>query len=283
MSPALLRAWEQRYTLLDPERSPGGLRLYCSRDEERVRAMCVHLAAGLSAAEAAQVVLSDEAPSASRPPLTTTAAGSASELTDAAWRLGNALEGLDGDRAQQALDRLLAVFAFETVAREVLLPYLVDVGARWQRGEPTIAEEHLATQVLRARLLALTHGSGATGGARVVLACPPDEHHDLALMILAAALERRGCPVTLLGANTPVATVLQAAERTGAQCVVMAVTVPERIVAVAGELTRLAAARPLFLAGPGADEPLVRGIGATKLVGDPIAAAGVLAERHPRG
>ena len=244
--------------------------------------MCAHLAAGLSAAEAARAVLADEAQGSNRSPLTTTAPGSASELTNAAEQLRDALGALDGDRAQQALDRLLAMFAFETVVRQVLLPYLVEVGARWQRGEPTIAEEHLATQVLRARLLALTHGSGSAGGARIVLACPPDEHHDLALIILATALERRGCPVTLLGANTPVATILSAAEQTRAECVVMAVTLPERIVAVAGELTRLSASRPLFLAGPGADEQLVDTLGATKLVGDPVAAAGELVERLAR-
>ena len=53
VSPELLRAWERRYGLLDPIRSPGGLRLYSLSDLERVRVMQQHLADGLAAAEAA--------------------------------------------------------------------------------------------------------------------------------------------------------------------------------------------------------------------------------------
>src|SRR5437763_13810758 len=46
------RAWERRYGLLRPERSPGGYRLYSAADERRIRRMQAHLAAGLSAAGA---------------------------------------------------------------------------------------------------------------------------------------------------------------------------------------------------------------------------------------
>ena len=53
VSPELLRAWERRYRLLRPTRSPGGLRLYSHGDLERVRLMQHHLTRGLAAAEAA--------------------------------------------------------------------------------------------------------------------------------------------------------------------------------------------------------------------------------------
>src|SRR4051794_13758687 len=55
VSPELLRAWESRYGLVDPERTPGGLRLYSEEDERRVREMSRQIAGGLSAAEAARV------------------------------------------------------------------------------------------------------------------------------------------------------------------------------------------------------------------------------------
>ena len=57
VSPELLRAWERRYGLLQPTRSPGGLRLYSAHDVERVDAMRQHLAAGFAAAEAAALAL----------------------------------------------------------------------------------------------------------------------------------------------------------------------------------------------------------------------------------
>jgi MerR family transcriptional regulator, light-induced transcriptional regulator len=282
VSPAVLRAWEERYRLLQPQRSAGGLRLFSDSDEERIHAMLAHMSGGLSAAEAAQAALAGEAPAPGRPQAGGSRTRPASELAAESLTFRQALGRLDGELAQQALDRLLAVFAFETVASDVLLPYLAEVGARWEEGEATIAEEHLATQVLRARLLALARGVESAGSTRAVLACPPDEHHDIALMILAAGLERRGCQATLLGANTPIATVLQAADLLEADYVVMAVTMPGRISTILDELRHLAAIRPLLLAGPGADERLVRLAGATKLASDPVAAAGLLAERFAR-
>src|SRR5918995_1547203 len=56
----LLRAWERRYGLLKPVRSPGGFRLYSNADEQRVRRMQAHLARGLAAAEAARAALEEE-------------------------------------------------------------------------------------------------------------------------------------------------------------------------------------------------------------------------------
>ena len=281
VSPAVLRAWEDRYGLFSPERTAGGLRLFSGADEERIHTMLAHMSGGLSAAEAAQAVLAGESPALVGPPIAEPVRPD-SELAAEAAAFREALGRLDGDLAQQALDRLLAVFAFETVASKVLLPYLADVGDRWAGGETTIAEEHLATQVLRARLLALTRRVTLAGGARAVLACPPDEYHDIALTILAAGLERRGCQVTLLGANTPIATILQAADLLEADYVVIAVTMPGQGAAIVDELTRLAAVRPLLLAGPGASERLVAQTGATRLAGDPVSAVGILAERLVR-
>src|SRR6058998_3451788 len=62
VSPELLRAWEQRYGLLQPVRSAGGFRLYTEQDADRVARMRRSLADGLSAAEAARVALETEAP-----------------------------------------------------------------------------------------------------------------------------------------------------------------------------------------------------------------------------
>ena len=61
VSEYVLRAWENRYGLLQPVRSAGGFRMYSEADESRIRRMQAYLADGLSAAEAARAVLSGEA------------------------------------------------------------------------------------------------------------------------------------------------------------------------------------------------------------------------------
>ena len=64
VSPPVLRAWESRYGLLEPDRSEGGFRLYSAADEQAVRAMKRHMARGLSTAQAAEAALAESSGSA---------------------------------------------------------------------------------------------------------------------------------------------------------------------------------------------------------------------------
>src|SRR3954454_12754366 len=113
VSDHLLRAWETRYGLLPPSRSPGGYRLYSQADADRIRRMQAHLAAGLSAAEAAQAVLAeaDDGHASAR------RAGDV-EVGELAGSLRDALDTLDEPAAQAVLDRLLAELSLSTVLRD---------------------------------------------------------------------------------------------------------------------------------------------------------------------
>lgn len=60
VSTHVLRAWESRYGLLRPIRSPGGYRLYGPGDARRVLAVLALREEGVSAAEACRTVLRQE-------------------------------------------------------------------------------------------------------------------------------------------------------------------------------------------------------------------------------
>ena len=198
VSPELLRAWERRYGLLEPTRSPGGLRLYSLDDLERVRLMQEHLAGGLAAAEAAALASTPEhrdAADAARAP-------AASAVRD----LAAALDAFDEPRAQAVLDELLAVATVDALLTDVVLPYLRELGERWERGEASIAQEHFASAVLRGRLLGLARGWGRGLGPLALLACLPGEQHDLGLIAFGLALRARGWRVAYLGPDTPLDT-----------------------------------------------------------------------------
>ena len=148
VSPELLRAWERRYSLLQPTRSPGGLRLYSAHDVERVEAMRQHLAAGFAAAEAAALALRFEQDTVenSAPP------------SAARAELATALAAFDEAAAHAVVDTLLARMSLDALLRDVIVPYLHELGDRWERGEVSIAQEHFASSVLRGRLLGLARG-----------------------------------------------------------------------------------------------------------------------------
>ena len=201
VSPDLLRAWERRYGLLHPSRSAGGLRLYSEEDLLRVRAMQEQLAAGLAAAEAASV--------ASRTASAAQVTGS--DTAQARQELDEALLSFDETRANAALDAILSGFSLDTVLTDVVLPYLHDLGGRWERGEVSIAQEHFASALLRGRLLGLARGWGRGLGPTALLACAPGEQHDLGLIAFGLALRARGWRIVYLGPDTPLDSLAEAA------------------------------------------------------------------------
>jgi len=100
-----------------------------------------------------------------------TAAAASPPLQAAARELAGALDRFDEEQAHAVLDRLLAAYRIETILRDLLVPYLHDLGERWAHGEVSVAQEHFASNLLRGRLLGLARGWGQGHGPAAVLAC----------------------------------------------------------------------------------------------------------------
>jgi len=269
VKPDLLRAWERRYGLLEPERSPGGFRLYPPAAVERIKAMQEQLGRGLSAAEAARLALQENA------------APSRSVSIDVlVAELGDALDAYDEPGAQGVFDRMLSAYSVDTVLRDALLPFLHDLGLRWERDEVSVAQEHFASSVVRGRLLGLARGWGAGSGPIAILACPPGEEHDLGLLALGIALHDRGWRVAYLGQDTPMEALGAAAASVDARAIVVASVDPKRFEAVATALKRLSGTNRIAVAGQGASEGLATRTGAEYLAGGPVEEAERLAADH---
>ena len=271
VSDHVLRAWESRYGLLQPVRSAGGFRLYSEADALRVRRMQAHLARGLSAAEAARAVLGQDSRAGHGPAAwADRVPAAASELSGA---LRQALDAFDEPAAQAVLDRLVSDLSVTTVLRDVVLPYLTELGERWERGTASVAQEHFATNIIRGRLAGLARGWGNGHGPRAVLACPPGELHDLALMVFGIVLHRNGWRIDYLGTSTPVEELTRTVDARHPDLVVLAATLPENLEPFAAQLTALAQHAPLILAGAGATPQVVAAVGARLLTGDPVTEA----------
>jgi MerR family transcriptional regulator, light-induced transcriptional regulator len=269
VSDHVLRAWENRYGLLQPVRSPGGFRLYSEADQARVRRMQGYLAGGLSAAEAARAALGDD-PGATAASAGGPLASAAGELSAA---LRRAMDAFDEPAAEAVLDRLLADFTVPAFLRDVVLPFLADLGDRWQRGTATVAMEHFASNLIRGRLAGLARGWGSGHGPRALLACPPGELHELALMMFGIVLHSNGWRIDYLGTNTPVSELARVAAASRPDLVVLAATVPQSLEPFREELTSVAGRTPLAVAGAGATAELATAVGARLMSGDPVTEA----------
>jgi DNA-binding transcriptional MerR regulator len=275
VSPELLRAWEQRYGLLQPTRTPGGFRLYSAGDEARVQRMQSLVSGGLAAAQAARLVLSGGEPEPR------TDSGSAAPLEEAAGNLSAALDRLDEQAANSALDRLFSAYTVETVLQEVVLPYLHRLGERWETGEISVAQEHFASNLLRGRLLGLAQGWGQGQGPGAILACLPGEHHELGLLVFGVALRRRGWRITYLGTDSPIGAVADTARSLRPAVVVLLSMNPDNFLDHARQIKKLANQVPVVIAGPGATPQVARQTQTRLLDQDPVSAAQTIDHDHP--
>ena len=274
VSPEALRAWERRYGVLAPERSPSGYRLYGPDDQRRAVRMKQLIEAGHAPAEAAQAVIA---------PLSTVAPPEPGPLAGARAGLVADLLAFRAPEAHDRLDALLAHHSVDAVLRDVVIPVLRKLGDGWERATVSVAQEHFAAELLAGRLRGLGRGWDAGLGPRALLACPGGERHDLGLLCCAVALGRRGWRVTFLGADTPVAALHETAERLQPELVVLSAVRAEPLVAIADDLARISARTPVALGGEGADPVVALRAGARLMRDDPVTAAHHLTATHDGG
>src|SRR6478609_7224372 len=116
---------------------------------------------------------------------------------------------LAGDQAaaeiaiREAMDAGLRTPQIDDV---IIAPALWMVGELWERGEISVADEHLATEI-SLRVLALQREaqrmSSSRAGVSVMLAAPSGEHHVVALRMTANLLRDAGYRVVMLGGDVP--------------------------------------------------------------------------------
>lgn len=206
-----LRAWERRYGLPMPERTPGGHRLYSQRDIETIKWLMARQEEGLSISRAVDAW--NEALASGSDPL----AGAASQNFALAQTFASSanLEAIrrewvaacfryDTAAAEQILNQAFAVNSIELVCTEVLLRGLYEIGEHWHQGKASVQQEHFASELATRRLeTLLTATPPPTREETILLACPPNEWHAFPMLLVSLFLRRRGWNAIHLGANVP--------------------------------------------------------------------------------
>lgn len=130
-----LRAWERRYGLLKPHRTPSGHRLYSMADIDRVRAVTSWIERGVAVSKVATII--------DRQVLPQGAGTEAAELPDAispvaglqSWqdRVTEAVNDFDLDELERIYGQLFAIYPLGVLYPQVLLP----VWRRYLGGQDT--------------------------------------------------------------------------------------------------------------------------------------------------
>jgi DNA-binding transcriptional MerR regulator/methylmalonyl-CoA mutase cobalamin-binding subunit len=199
VNPVTLRAWERRYNLVTPQRTPKGHRLYRQQDVERIKRIVELLNQGISVGHVKPLL--EQAPDK-------TAATATNDPGDT-WRahqdkMLEAIERFDEPSLDSTYNDALSLYPVDIVNQRLTTPLLRLLGERWKKRDTGIAEEHFFSVYLRNKLgTRIHHLNQRSHGPLLLLACLPAELHETGLLFFALAAVNAGYRVLVLGANTP--------------------------------------------------------------------------------
>ncbi|AMR29323.1 hypothetical protein A0257_20970 [Hymenobacter psoromatis] len=246
-----IRTWELRYDLLQPRRTATNIRYYDEQDLRRllhVASLCGHgqrisRVMRLSEQERAQAVLA----------LAATVPDNHEAQLNA---LTLAMLDLDEPLLHRLLTAAISQHGPESAMLQLVYPLLQRIGLAWQVGMPNVAQEHLVSQLVRQKLLALLDALPAAppaGAPRWLLFLPEGELHELALLFLVYALRTRGQQVLYLGQNLPLAAVAAACQSYRPAALLTVLTaglLPEEVTHYAADLRQQCPEPQLIFYGP---------------------------------
>ena len=194
-----IRIWEQRYNFLQPQRTETNIRSYSAEELKVILNVSLLNKYGFKISHIDK--MSSEQMEEKIMAL--------NQLDAQKERVVNALikemVSLNMVAFERQLDLYIGQKGIEKAINEIIFPYLERVGILWVTNHINPAQEHLATNIVRQkiilgieRLTPLLNYS-----KRIVLFLPEGEYHELGLLYVHFLLKQKGIYVDYLGTNVP--------------------------------------------------------------------------------
>jgi MerR family transcriptional regulator, light-induced transcriptional regulator len=214
-----LRAWERRYGLIRPIRTPKGHRLYTQQHVELIHRVLDLVDRGVAIGQVRKTLEDNkDAGEALR---------GAGPWREYKHRMARAIASFNESALDEVYDEALSLHSVQRVTRLLLSPLLIHLGRRWKGILGGVAEEHFFAVYLRNKLGArLHHRRRLATGPSILAACAPGELHEIGLLLFTLAAHESGLRVISLGADTPLAEVAIAVRRAGCSAAVISSSMP---------------------------------------------------------
>ncbi|TIH07041.1 MerR family transcriptional regulator [Pseudomonas leptonychotis] len=155
-----LRAWERRYGLIVPHRTPKGHRLYSDEHVAHIQAILTWLNRGVSVSQVKGLLRSNQPAFAE----------ASSQWETKRQQLQEAICNLSERRLDDCFNRELALYPPNTLCEQLLLPLLEELELRWRNQFGAQAERVFFYSWLRSKLGArLYHNNRQHNGAPLLL------------------------------------------------------------------------------------------------------------------
>jgi DNA-binding transcriptional MerR regulator len=196
-----IRIWEQRYDILEPERTYTNIRTYSDEDLKRILNISLLNKNGYKISRISQ--MSDEEISQEVMAI----AERNSDYSNQINALTISMIELDEQRFEKIIATNTLRIGFEKTMIHILYPFLQHIGLMWQTGAINPAQEHFISNLIRQKLIVAIDSypnMAFPQHKKFLLFCPEGELHEIPLLFASYILRSRKFNVIYLGISVPV-------------------------------------------------------------------------------
>ncbi len=250
LSAHVIRVWEKRYRAVVPARTATNRRLYSDEDIIRLQwlqqavqtGQSISRIARLSTAELVKLVRAERAvaPLAQR---ATNGEGEGKGSGDPGEFFERALvavQGLDAVLLKEQLVRASIALSQQHLLEGVVQPLMERIGQMWQEGTLRVADEHMASAVVRSFIGNIWASFQVSEAApHVVATTPAGQLHEMGALLASVVATSEGWNSTFLGPNLSAEEIAGAAAQKDAKAVLLSIVYPGDDPHLGGELIKL--------------------------------------------
>jgi MerR family transcriptional regulator, light-induced transcriptional regulator len=248
LSAHVIRAWEKRYKVLDPERTNTNRRLYSDEDIEKLKLLNEATTLGhniggianLSTEELKSILKLNGGKKSIGKEISSEVITSFSSIEEFLEECIETIKSYNGKTLENLLLQASMKFSQPVLIEEVIIPLVYKVGDLWHNGTIRIAHEHLASGIIRSFLSNIIDNYQVSESSpKIICATPRGQEHELGALIVGVVASSEGWRVIYLGSNIPVEEIASAADYLDVKVVALSLVYPKDDQQLKRELIKL--------------------------------------------
>lgn len=195
-----IRIWEQRYNIIQPQRTDTNIRYYTDADLKRILNISILNNHGIKISRIAELS-PEEIHEEVR-----TIVDLKEDDGDQVEAMIMAMVELNEQRFESIISSNINTLGFLTCIERIIYPFFEKVGVLWQTGAINPAQEHFISNLIRQKIIVAIDSleiPTLENRKKFVLFLPESELHEIGLLIYSYVLRSAGHAVIYLGQSVP--------------------------------------------------------------------------------